>query len=204
MRYVSTRGESPGAVPSTDTLAFGGLPWSRTGGLAITSPTAYPALFQGDRTLEATLRLRRCRHLAFEVLFVALHHRHPGLTTCARCCAGPDTPAVYCHSVSGSDTRQITPLYTLEPGLHLLELSNGPRTLAFKDMAMQLLGNLFEYALAKTGESLNILGATPAAIPVPAPNTRCAASVASGVSTLSPHGKHEPLSDRADVQSAGP
>jgi threonine synthase len=40
----------------------------------------------------------------------------------------------------------ITPLTTLEPGLHLLELSNGP-TLAFKDMAMQLLGNLFEYVL---------------------------------------------------------
>ncbi|HET9113278.1 MAG TPA: threonine synthase, partial [Burkholderiales bacterium] len=51
----------------------------------------------------------------------------------------------------------ITPLLTLEPGLHLLCLSNGP-TLAFKDMAMQLLGNLFEYALA--GRTLNILGAT--------------------------------------------
>ena len=37
--------------------------------------------------------------------------------------------------------------------------SNGP-TLAFKDMAMQLLGNLFEYVLAKRGEEINILGAT--------------------------------------------
>ena len=40
-----------------------------------------------------------------------------------------------------------------------MRLSNGP-TLAFKDMAMQLLGNLFEYALARRGETLNILGAT--------------------------------------------
>ena len=50
-------------------------------------------------------------------------------------------------------TEEVTPLKTLEPGLHLLGLSQGP-TLAFKDLAMQLLGNLFE------GKALNILGAT--------------------------------------------
>ena len=54
---------------------------------------------------------------------------------------------------------EITPLTDLGDGLHLLGLSNGP-TLAFKDLAMQLLGNLFEYALAKSHRSLNILGAT--------------------------------------------
>jgi threonine synthase len=43
--------------------------------------------------------------------------------------------------------------------VYLEALSNGP-TLAFKDMAMQLLGNLFEYELARRGETLNILGAT--------------------------------------------
>jgi threonine synthase len=47
----------------------------------------------------------------------------------------------------------------LEDDLFLLSLSNGP-TLAFKDMAMQLLGNLFEYVLDKSGRELNILGAT--------------------------------------------
>jgi len=47
----------------------------------------------------------------------------------------------------------------LEDGLLIEALSNGP-TLAFKDMAMQLLGNLFEYELARRGEQLNILGAT--------------------------------------------
>jgi len=57
------------------------------------------------------------------------------------------------------NAAEITPVRTLEPGLHLLSLSNGP-TLAFKDIAMQLLGGLFEYVLAKTGQSLNILGAT--------------------------------------------
>jgi len=59
----------------------------------------------------------------------------------------------------GRDAADVTPLTTLEPGFHLLELSNGP-TLAFKDMAMQLLGNLFEYVLDKRGETINILGAT--------------------------------------------
>jgi threonine synthase len=50
-------------------------------------------------------------------------------------------------------SEDITPLKTLEPGLHLLALSNGP-TAAFKDVALQLLGNLFE------GKQLKILGAT--------------------------------------------
>src|SRR5258708_33784810 len=56
-------------------------------------------------------------------------------------------------------TAEITPLRPLEDGLWLEALSNGP-TLAFKDMAMQLLGNLFEYELGRRGEELNILGAT--------------------------------------------
>ncbi len=54
---------------------------------------------------------------------------------------------------------QIVPLRPLEPGVFIEALSNGP-TLAFKDIAMQLLGNLFEYELARRGQTLNILGAT--------------------------------------------
>ena len=65
--------------------------------------------------------------------------------------------ATYTRDVFGSDA--ITPLSTLEPGLHLLHVSNGP-TLAFKDIALQLLGNLFEYVLAREGRTINILGAT--------------------------------------------
>ncbi len=63
----------------------------------------------------------------------------------------------YTQEVFG--TKEIVPLKQLEAGLYLEALSNGP-TLAFKDMAMQLLGNLFEYELARRGEELNILGAT--------------------------------------------
>lgn len=63
------------------------------------------------------------------------------------------------YTAESFQSEEITPLKTLEPGLHILGLSNGP-TLAFKDIAMQLLGNLFEYVLEKSGEYLNILGAT--------------------------------------------
>jgi threonine synthase len=65
--------------------------------------------------------------------------------------------ATYTRKVFGSD--DITPVKKLEENFYLLGLSNGP-SLAFKDVALQLLGNLFEYALAKRGESINILGAT--------------------------------------------
>jgi threonine synthase len=54
---------------------------------------------------------------------------------------------------------RITPLRPLEPGVFVLGLSNGP-TLAFKDIAMQFLGNAFEHELARRGRTLNVLGAT--------------------------------------------
>ncbi len=63
----------------------------------------------------------------------------------------------YTEAVFG--TPEIVPLKKVEDGLYLEALSNGP-TQAFKDMAMQLLGNLFEYELGRRGEELNILGAT--------------------------------------------
>jgi threonine synthase len=78
----------------------------------------------------------------------------------------PDIPAIdlrhiieqtYTAAVFAS--AEITPLRMLEPGLGLLKLSNGP-TLAFKDVPLQLLGNLMAYELAASGDELNILGAT--------------------------------------------
>jgi threonine synthase len=88
-------------------------------------------------------------------------------------------------------TREITPLKKLEDDLYLEALSNGP-TLAFKDMAMQLLGALFEYELARRGQTLNILGATSG-------DTGSAAEYAmrgkQGVNVfmLSPHGRMSPF-----------
>ncbi|MGA8055788.1 MAG: threonine synthase, partial [Burkholderiales bacterium] len=141
MQYVSTRGN---AAPQrfTEILLEGLAP---DGGLFL--PEAYPG-FSGAEL--AALRPMGYRDLAYAVLSRFLD----------------DLPAAdlrtlvertYTKAVFGSD--EIAPLKTLAPGLHILGLSNGP-TLAFKDMAMQLLGNLFEYVLAKRGEALNVLGAT--------------------------------------------
>jgi threonine synthase len=87
--------------------------------------------------------------------------------------------------------EEVTPLRTLEPGLHLLALSNGP-TLAFKDIALQLLGELFECVLTRRNETLNVLGATSG-------DTGSAAEYAMRgkravrVFMLSPHGRMTPF-----------
>jgi threonine synthase len=141
MRYVSTRG---GMAPQTFTqILLGGL--CADGGLAM--PESYPRISAAEL---AAWRKLSYADLAFEIL-----HKFCDDIPAAdlkALCAKTYTKAIF-------RTEAITPVKTLEPGLHILELSNGP-TLAFKDMAMQLLGNLFEYALEKSGERINILGAT--------------------------------------------
>ena len=68
------------------------------------------------------------------------------------------TAKTYTKSAFGSE--EIAPLSALgDEGLFLLHLSNGP-TLAFKDMALQLLGNLFEEELAAQNRTMTVLGAT--------------------------------------------
>ena len=120
--------------------------------------------------------------LAFEVLSLYIDDI-PAADLCALC------EKTYTEAVYG--TAAIVPLKKLEDGFYLEALSNGP-TLAFKDMAMQLLGNLFEYELARRGESLNILGATSG-------DTGSAAEYAmrgkQGVRVfmLSPHGRMSPF-----------
>ena len=120
--------------------------------------------------------------LAFEVLSLYIDDIPP--TDLKALCEKTYTEAVY-------GTAAIVPLKQLEDGFYLEALSNGP-TLAFKDMAMQLLGNLFEYELARRGEELNILGATSG-------DTGSAAEYAmrgkQGVRVfmLSPHGRMSPF-----------
>ena len=148
MRYISTRGEAP-ALRFSEIL-LGGL--ANDGGLYV--PEHYPRFSTDDL---AAMRHMRYGELAFAVLS-RLIDDIPA-TDLRAIIDKTYTADVYRYTHNGENAADITPLKTLEPGLHLLALSNGP-TLAFKDVAMQLLGNLFEYTLAKTGGELNILGAT--------------------------------------------
>lgn len=148
MKYISTRGLSPAL--SFSEILLGGL--APDGGLYL--PEHYPQFSDADLT---AMRGMGYADLAFAILSRLID----------------DIPAadlkaiidktyradVYAYARSGQNAADITPTLKLEGQLYLLCLSNGP-TLAFKDMAMQLLGNLFEYVLAKTGKTTNILGAT--------------------------------------------
>jgi len=148
MRYVSTRGRAP-ERGFTDILLSG---LADDGGLYV--PAHYPQVSPDD--------LERWRALSYAELateIVALYAEDIPRARLAELCRVTYTPAVYGNVREGSSASDVTPLRWLEPGLALLELSNGP-TLAFKDMAMQLLGALFEHVLRERGGELNVLGAT--------------------------------------------
>ena len=145
MNYLSTRGD---ATPRRfcDILLEGLAP---DGGLYL--PEHYP---QVDRMTLDHWRHLYAQHgyatLAFEIL--SLYIDDIPAADLKALCEKTYTPEVF-------GTLEIVPLKKLQDGFYLEALSNGP-TLAFKDMAMQLLGNLFEYELKRRGAQLNILGAT--------------------------------------------
>jgi threonine synthase len=156
MQYLSTRGyaASSDSSVSFSEILLGGL--APDGGLFL--PMQYPQVTAEELNAWRSLSYA---DLAFEVLrkfatdipeadLKAITHK-------------TYTAEVYKNARKDEPAADITPLRTVveKDGrkLVLQALSNGP-TLAFKDMAMQLLGNLFEYALAKNGAELNIFGAT--------------------------------------------
>ncbi len=175
MRYVSTRGAWRNAPKPFLSILLEGL--APDGGLAL--PVAYPRLGAGE--------LARWRGLDYRALAFEILSRYIDDIPVAELRAIVER--TYRAEVFGSD--DITPLSTLEPGLHLLHLSNGP-TLAFKDIALQLLGGLFEYALEREGRVINIVGATSG-------DTGSAAEVAlegkarAAVFMLSPAGRMSPF-----------
>ena len=145
MNYLSTRGD---ATPRRfcEILLEGLAP---DGGLYL--PEHYPQVDAATLSQwRAVYHDQGYAELAFEILSLYIDDI-PAADLKALC------QKTYTVEVFG--TGEIVPLRHLEDTLYLEGLSNGP-TLAFKDMAMQLLGNLFEYELARRGEELNIFGAT--------------------------------------------
>ena len=143
MRYLSTRATDSTQRKRFCEILLEGL--APDGGLYL--PETYP---QVDGATLNRWRELPYADLAFEIL--SLFVDDIPADDLRALCRKTYTPEVF-------GTAAIVPLTRLEDGLYLQALSNGP-TLAVKDMAMQLLGNLFEYELARRGEELNIFGAT--------------------------------------------
>ena len=135
MRYVSTRGAAP-ALDFGDTLLAG---LADDGGLYV--PESWPTLAAGGRGdyVETAVEVM--------VPFVA------GSIT------EDDFAAMVADAYTAFDAPDVTPLVELSDGVHLLELFHGP-TLAFKDVALQLVGRLFDHELSRRGERVTIVGAT--------------------------------------------
>ena len=141
MRYVSTRGGVE-PLPFKDILLEGLAP---DGGLFV--PEEVPRLSAAE--------FDAMRSMSYPELALTVIGRFVDDIPTADLADIIDR--TYTYEAFGSS--EITPVEPLFDNLYLLCTSNGP-SLAFKDVAMQFLGNLFEYVLAERGQELNILGAT--------------------------------------------
>ena len=141
MKYISTRGAT-GRKTFGEVLLMGLAP---DGGLML--PEHYPQI---DRATLDKWRGLAYADLAFEIMRLFATDIPEG-----------DLRAIISRTYTAEafGNAEITPVRTLSDGLKIQALSNGP-TLAFKDIAMQFLGNAFEYVLKREGQTLNIVGAT--------------------------------------------
>ena len=140
MKYVSTRGTAP--VLTFGDVLLAGL--ARDGGLYV--PESWPALDAGALARFADLPYAE---VATEVMWPFVEG---SLDRDAFAAIVTDAYATF-------DDPDVVPLRDLGDGLWLMELFHGP-TLAFKDVALQLVGRLFDHELAHRGESVTIVGAT--------------------------------------------
>jgi threonine synthase len=138
MNYVSTRG-GIAPIKFKDAVMMG---LADDGGLLLPAeiPVLTPATLESWRDLSY-------RDLAFRIISLF-----------ADDIPAEDLKRLIDRSYDSFTHPEITPVVTKD-GVHILELFHGP-TLAFKDVALQLLGNLFEYLLAERNQKMNIVGAT--------------------------------------------
>ncbi len=135
MRYVSTRGSAP-VLDFGDALLAG---MADDGGLYV--PERWPTLGSGGRG---------------DYVETAVEVMAPFV---AGSIDEDDFAAMVADAYAAFDAPDVTPLVELSDGIHLLELFHGP-TLAFKDVALQLVGRLFDHELSRRGERVTIVGAT--------------------------------------------
>mgnify|MGYP002713022265 CR=1 FL=1 len=140
MRYISTRGKAPEL--DFDNVLLAGL--ARDGGLYV--PAEWPKLTADD--------LKSFRGLAYDE--IATRVMYPFV---AGCIPEDDFATLVAQAYAGFDHDAVCPMKQLDPNAWVMELFHGP-TLAFKDVALQLLGRLFDYVLSKRGERVTIAGAT--------------------------------------------
>ena len=138
MKYISTRGNIE-PIPFKDAVMMG---LATDGGLLL--PQSIPAL---DPDTIESWRALPYRELAFRIISLF-----------ATDIPEEELARLINRSYDAFDNKEITPIVR-ENGVYILELFHGP-TLAFKDVALQFLGNLFEYLLKERGERMNIVGAT--------------------------------------------
>ncbi|PZQ52175.1 MAG: threonine synthase [Rhodovulum sulfidophilum] len=140
MRYVSTRGAAP--VLGFEEAMLAGL--ARDGGLYL--PEAWPTLTEAEIAAFAGLPYEE---VAFRVMwpFVGAAFEEA------------EFRGIIARAYASFNHVVRCPMTQIGPNDWLLELFHGP-TLAFKDVAMQLIGQLFEASLAKSGKRITIVGAT--------------------------------------------
>ena len=140
MRYVSTRGAA--ATLGFEEVLLAGL--ARDGGLYV--PESWPSF--------DAAALRRMAGLSYRELALAV------MTPFLGDAIAPDAAArLINQAYDGFAHRAVVPLKQLDHGLWLLELFHGP-TLAFKDVALQVVGRLFDHVLTRRGRRITIVGAT--------------------------------------------
>lgn len=138
MRYISTRGRID-SISFREAVIMG---LATDGGLLL--PESIPTVSAGE--LKSWDKLSYSE-LAFKVMSLFITDIKAG-----------DLQGLVGRSYTAFDHPEITPVVKKD-GIYVLELFHGP-TLAFKDVALQFLGNVFEYLLLESGHKMNILGAT--------------------------------------------
>jgi len=142
MRYISTRGTAP--ILTFEEAMLTGL--ARDGGLYV--PETVPVLTQGQISAMAG---KSYEDVAFDVMRLFIGDTFTD--------AEFRTLIDKAYASFGHAAR--APLVQLDSNHYLLELFHGP-TLAFKDFAMQLIGQMFQAALTRSGNRVTIVGASPA------------------------------------------